>query len=400
MEEHRWQGGLTRRRALASLAGVLAGSPFLRAQIDPRPLWEHKRALGLNEMLTAFDFEPVFFSNVPLSIYDYTAHGDGSEYTARRNREAFDWVDIVSGKAVDPKSVDLSVELFGTKMSSPFMVAPTATMVPVHPDGEAGMAKACAGAGNAGFIISANASQPVEKIAGAAQGPVFWWQLYPQQSMGANQQLIDRAQTAGCKAIVVTVDQQASVYDRTSQDRNLGGRETSSSARRAAAAASGPALYRVSPTRLWYTWQMLDDLRKIIKVPLVVKGIATAEDAALCLQHGVDGIYVSNHGGRSVDYGPSTLEIMPEIMSALGGKVPVIFDSGIRRGADAYKAIALGAKAVALGRVPRWGLGAFGTAGAQKMLQIMQAELVETAARAGRTTLASIDNTAVRARFV
>ena len=116
----------------------------------------------------------------------------------------------------------------------------------------------------------------------------------------------------------------------------------------------------MSPVRLWYTWEYFDEVRKIVKVPLLVKGILTADDAELCLEHGVDGVIVSNHGGRSMDYGPSTLEVLPEIVAAVRGRVPVITDSGYRRGTDILKALALGANAVLLGRAPRWALGAFG----------------------------------------
>ena len=132
---------------------------------------------------------------------------------------------------------------------------------------------------------------------------------------------------------------------------------------------------------------------------MLAKGILTAEDAKLCLECGLDGVYVSNHGGRSLDYSPSTLEVLPEIVDAVGGKVPVLFDSGVRRGADALKALALGARAVCLGRVPRWGLGAYGAPGVQRILEILQAELVQAMAYTGRPTLASINRSIVRADF-
>jgi isopentenyl diphosphate isomerase/L-lactate dehydrogenase-like FMN-dependent dehydrogenase len=135
-------------------------------------------------------------------------------------------------------------------------------------------------------------------------------------------------------------------------------------------------------------------------VPLVVKGIVTGEDARLCLEHGVDAIFVSNHGGRSLDYGPSTLEVLPEIAEAVGGRVPILFDGGIRRGSDILKALALGAGAVSLGRVPLWGLAAYGAQGVQKVLEILQAELVQAMAATGRPTLASVDKTLVRTEFL
>jgi len=418
--EHRWLHSRSRRRALASLAGLVAGAPLAAAaaQQDPRPLKDHRRTPGLDEMFSSFDFEPVMFANVPLSVYDYTAHGDGSEFTLRRNREAFDWVDLVPGKPIERSRVDLSGELLGLKMKFPIMVAPTAAMVPLHPDGEAGMHRAATAASTTPMIVSQNTSLPIDRIAPAAAGPL-WWQLYPYPPQGRETQrdVLDKAQAAGCAAVVVTVDQQASYYERSAQDRNLGGTprpagrggapagaapttgpvlsEPGGSARR----VEGPALYRLGTGRLWYTWKYLDEVRQMIKVPLVVKGILTAEDAALCLEHGVDAIVVSNHGGRSMDYGPSTLEVLPEIVAAVKGRIPVITDSGYRRGSDILKALALGANAVLLGRTTRWALGAFGPAGAQKLLEMMQQELVDAAAAAGRATLASIDASVVKTNF-
>lgn len=405
--ERRWLHSRSRRKALAALAGLAAGSPLVRsgaaAQLDPRPLKEHRRLPGLDEMATAFDFEPVMFANIPLSVYDYTAHGDGSEFTLRRNRQAFDWVDLVPGAAADPGQVDLSCEILGIKMQFPIMVAPTATMVPLHPDGEIGMYRAATEASNTPMIVSHNTSTAVDRIAAGAKGPL-WWQFYPSQSLEATKEILDSALTAGCRAVVITVDQQASYYERSAQDRNLGGRGAGrgrgGAAAPPAAAAAGPARYRLQPGRLWYTWQYLDEVRRMLKVPLLVKGILTAEDAVMCVEHGVDGIIVSNHGGRSMDYGPSTLEVLPEIVAAVNRRVPILTDSGYRRGVDILKALALGADAVLLGRTTRWALGAFGAPGAQRLLEMMQQELVAAAAAAGRKTHASIDKTAVRTHFV
>jgi isopentenyl diphosphate isomerase/L-lactate dehydrogenase-like FMN-dependent dehydrogenase len=391
---------VSRRKAIAGLAGVFAGSRSrVTAQTDPRPVNEHRRTPGFDEMKVSFDFEPVFFANVPLLTYDYTAHGDGSEFTVRRNREAFEWVDLVPGNAVDQKSVDLSSELLGTRMPYPILVAPSAAQVPVHPEGEIAMYRGATAASNTPMILSHVTSTAVDKVAAAAKGPL-WSQFYPQQDRAFGRKVLEEAQNAGCTAVVVTVDQQASHYERSEHNRNLGGGPRRAGRGSAAQQEpSGPARYRVSQARLWYTWNYLDELRKIVKVPLLVKGILTADDALLCLEHGVDGIIVSNHGGRSMDYGPSTLEVLPEIVAAVRGRVPVITDSGYRRGTDILKALALGANAVMLGRAPRWALGAFGAQGVQRLLEITQRELVDATARAGRQTLASIDARIVITRF-
>ena len=398
---------LTRRRAIAKMAAFLAGSPLAGAtafgQQDPRPLFEQRRIPGLEEMVTAFDFEPVMFANVPLVTYNYTAHGDGSEFTLRRNRQAFDWVEIVPGRPVDPATVDLSTTLLGTPMKFPIMVAPTALQLPLHAEGESGMRRASVAASNTPIILSGNSSTPMEKFAAAASGP-WWYQFYPQEDRETGRELLSRCQAAGCAVVVVTVDQQASYYERTQQTRNLsvgGGRGGARGAGAGTPAVpTGIARYRVGSNRLWYTWSYLDEVKKQLKVPMVIKGIVSAEDAKLALDHGADAIVVSNHGGRSMDYGPSTLEVLPEIVDAVGGRVPVLTDSGYRRGTDVLKALALGASAVLLGRATRWGLGAFGPAGAQRVIEIVQRELVAAAAAAGKSNLKSIDRTLVRTNFL
>jgi 4-hydroxymandelate oxidase len=438
--ERQWQQSPSRRKALAGMAGLIAGSPLLHAQLDPRPFTTHRRTPGLNEMLSAFDFEPVMFANVPQSVYDYTAHGDGGEWNLRRNRQAFDWVDLIPGKAIDPSTVDLSSQLLGLKLKYPILIAPTATQVALHPDGEAGMYRAASLSSNTPMCLSNNSSQSVEQVAKGTEGQL-WWQFYPRQDLGASQELLERAQGAGYTAMVITVDQQASYYERSQHDRNLGGRTggagrgggrggAAGAARQggagrandpealgtatigrgaavpgsagatptpAAPARRGAAAYRLGAGRLWYSWEYLDQVRKFIKTPIIIKGIVTAEDARLCVERGFDGIVVSNHGGRSMDYGPSTLEALPEVVAAVNGKIPVMIDSGFRRGSDVLKALALGADAVWLGRASRWALGAFGPLGVQRLLtDIIFKELVDAAAATGNTTLASINSSIVK----
>src|SRR6201996_8211722 len=393
--ERSWLTNPARRQAMARLAGLMAASPVAAAmaQPDPRPLRELPRFLSVAEMHTSFAFEPVFFSNVVLPIYDYTAHGDGSEFTLRRNRQAFDWVDILPSRAPIPESqVDLSSELLGVKMKFPIIVAPTAAMVPLHPDGEIGMFKAASAASNTLMILSINTSTPYAKVAPAVPGGTLWGQFYPLENLAASQRSMDTYQNAGAGGIIVTIDQQASYYERTQQDRNFGGRVARPIGRSAdTAALTGSARYRIGGGRLWYTWQYIDAMRKMIKGSLVIKGILDPQDARLAIEHGADAIIVSNHGGRSMDYGPSTLEVLPEIVAAVNGRIPIVFDSGIRRGADIFKALALGANAIMLGRTTRWGLAAFGTAGAQRLIEMMQQELVQVAAANGCARLADIN---------
>jgi 4-hydroxymandelate oxidase len=443
MIENRWRFSMGRRQALAGLATMLAGSPLLHsrllgAQLDPHGILAgHKRVPSIDEMVTAFDFEPICFANMTRERFDYMAHGDGSEYTLRRNRQAFDWVDIVPGKAIDPKSVDLSTTLLGVPLKYPVYVAPSSGQGALHPDGEAGMYRGATGAGTI-MAIASGPTVPHPKIAAAAAGP-RWNQFYPIPDMDQSRDAVMEYLDLGTKAIIITVDQQASVYERDLHDRNLGGvvrtagrgggrggpavdpetgqplraggagRAGAGRGATAPAAAASNAItptfplnsrYRVSNRRLWYNWGYVNELRKSIKVPVIIKGIVSSESADECAKQGVDAIIVSNHGGRSMDYGPSTLEVLPEIVAAVNGRIPVIVDSGFRRGSDVFKALALGASAVELGRAARWGLGAFGAAGTQRLLEIVQQELVQAAALAGRPTLKSIDKTAVKANFV
>jgi len=278
-------------------------------------------------------------------------------------------------------------------------------MVPLHPDGEIGMFKAATAASNTLMMLSVNTSTPHAKVVPAAAGGTLWAQFYPLENREATQRSMDNFQNAGCNGIIVTIDQQASYYERTQQDRNFGGRAAGAGGRGAGAGGGAPvptgsARYRLNGFRLWYTWEYIDDVRKMVKGPMLIKGILDPEDARLAIQHGADAIIVSNHGGRSMDYGPSSLEVLPEIVAAVNGKIPVLFDSGIRRGADIFKALALGANAVMIGRTTRWGLAAFGTAGAQRLIEMLQQELVQVAAAAGCAKLADIDKSTVRANFV
>ena len=429
--EDRWRFSVSRRRALASFAAIFGASPLLKAQVDPHGLVGHRRTPRLDELVDAFDFEALCYRNMTLEPYDYMAHGDGSEWNLRRNRLAFDWVDIVAGKAIDPRTVDLSSTILGVPMKFPIFTAPSSGQGALHPDGEIGMYRGSTAA-NALAAIASGTTVPHQKIAPAATGP-RWNQFYPIPDLGASAKQLQLFQDLGARAIIITVDQQASVYERDLHDRHLGGIVQTPGGRgggrgggggNAAAAAAAEALasggpipmtgtgepgigkfpqftkYRVSNRRLWYSWDYIDEVRKFIKVPVIIKGIVTGEDAEICVKEGADGIIVSNHGGRSMDYGPSTLEVLPEIVAVVNRKIPVMIDSGFRRGSDVFKALALGADAVALGRAARWGLGAYGAQGVQRLLEVIQAELVHAAAYAGRTTLKSIDKTAVKVNFV
>ena len=392
--ERAWRQGFSRREALFGFASFLAASPLVHAQRDPWPLGPHRRFLGFDEMRDVFDFEPIFRANVPLSTYDYTAHGTESEFTLYRNRDAFDWVDLIASGGVDPADVDTSTELFGRAMNSPIMLAPTARQRDLHPDGELGMYRAATTMGTT-MIVSNVSSFPFARIADAAEGPL-WFQRYATRDPELNREVLAGAQEAGSETIVVTIDQQASYYERDLHDRHLGGAPRRAR-RRAPSNPENP--YRVGAGRLWYEWELFDELRPMCEVPMLAKGILTGEGARKCIEHGVDGIVVSNHGGRALDYGPSSLEVLEEVVDAVAGRVPVLIDSGFRRGGDALKALALGADAVCFGRASRWGLGAFGESGAEKVLEILNLELTQAMAAVGCSTVGEIDRNIVRTNF-
>jgi 4-hydroxymandelate oxidase len=392
----------TRRAVLGGLGASVAGTALLKSQQDP--FHDHSRVPAMDELKTAADFEPVAFAKLPRETWTYTAYGSEGEFTLRRNRQAFDWVELVPHGIADVSTVKTATQILGTPMNFPIFVSPSAAHGALHRDGEMATHQGAAGASATPMIISANASFPVDKIASAAASPI-WWQLYPQEDMDRTKDLLGRALAAGAKTIVMTVDQQASYYEHSVHDRHLnagplgGGGRGGGAGRGAVAPGAASNPYRVPPGRLWYNWQYADQVRKILNVPLAVKGVLTAEDAKEFVNHGFDAIYISNHGGRSLDYDPSTLEVLSEIVDAIPARVPVLFDSGIRSGSDILKALALGAKAVCLGRVIRWGLAAYGPAGVQRILEILQAELMMAMAQTGRPDLASIDRSLIRTHF-
>ena len=209
---------LSRRAVFRGLAGFLAGSPLLRSQQDP--FRDHSRVPALREMLDAFDFEPVMFAKVTRQAYDYMAWGVDGEFTMRRNREAYDWVGLVPRALAGTGPVQTASKFLGMDLAFPITISPTARHVLFSPDAEMATHAGATAASNTPLIVSNVATLPVEKIAAAATGP-WWFQLYPQRGSDYNRQTLDKAQAAGCRAIVVTVDQQASVYERQTHDQNL-----------------------------------------------------------------------------------------------------------------------------------------------------------------------------------
>jgi 4-hydroxymandelate oxidase len=391
---------MTRRGALRSLLAWTAGSPILRPQQPGSSLPD--RMPAIDEMVNVFDFEPLLKARIPKDAYDYIAGGADDEWTIRRNRKAFSRILLRPRFLVDVSKLDLSLDLFGQRIEMPILISPTGAHQRAHPEGELATARA-AGAARTIMAVSSNSSYPIDKIAEAATG-TLWFQLYVGPDRESTRERVERAVAAGCKAVCYTVDgalgahRERNLRNRIAQSLSPGigpqGPNRMAGRRRTPAP---PARYGLQPgLAAELDWSYLDELNAYAKVPVLLKGILTAEDARLGLQRGAAGILVSNHGGRNLDTNPATIEVLPEIVDAVGGKIPVLIDGGFRRGTDVLKALAIGAKAVMVGRPPFWGLGAFGQAGVQRVLELMQTELARAMGLAGRPTLASIDRRLVR----
>ena len=390
---------MTRREAARNLLAWAAGSSLARAQQPAAPALE--RLPALDDLVNVFEFEPVAKAKISHAAYEYVASGVDDEWTLRRNREAFGRIELRPHFLRNVRKLDLSLELFGTQIDMPILVSPTGSQGLSHPEGELAMARA-AGAAKTIMAVSSAATFPIEKIAAAATG-TLWFQLYPAGDLDGTRERVERAVANGCKAICFTVDTQYGPNrERLLRDRSTGAASASAPrSRQAPAAQSGPpprpARYRLPASfSASLAWPFLDQLYGWAKVPVLIKGILTAEDARQCVERGAAGIIVSNHGGRRLDRVPSSIEVLPEIVDAAGGKIPVLVDSGFRRGTDILKALSIGAKAVMVGRPTVWGLGAFGQEGAQRALELLQTELARAMGLTGCASLAAIDRSVVR----
>ena len=316
--------------------------------------------------------------------WHYIVNGADDGKTVAANRHVFDDWQIRARRLVDVSRVDTDIELFGRSYPSPIMLAPCGNQQFVHPDGELATARAAAKGGHL-MISSTVSSQPVGEIGAAGGGPL-WFQLYATRHRDFMKYLLDSAERAGCDVVVLTVD-----------GPTIGNRE----GERWFRTRSAPAATRLGNFEEYdgqkgigdpsLTWEIVSWLRANTRMKIVLKGIVTHEDAALCVEHGVDGIVVSNHGGRQEESGRGTLDCLPEVIEAVDGSMPVLIDGGFRRGTDIFKALAQGAQAVCIGRPYLWGLGAFGQAGVERVLALLDAELVRIMKFAGTTTVASID---------
>jgi 4-hydroxymandelate oxidase len=355
--------------------------------------------------INVFDFEPVARQNVPPAHFGYMASGLDDEVTLRANREGFLKFQLRPHRLNDVSKVDTSVELFGTRYDSPIFVCPTGGNQFFHPDGELAVAKA-ARAGNHLQILSTSSNFAVEDVIKARGAPV-WFQLYASPRWEVAQALIKRAEAAGCPVLMVTVDRiagrnQETLFRLMRSDT----RECSACHDRTSFAARSARRHNYDGIDLSgitgggessnLSWDTVKRMRDITGMKIVLKGIVTPDDADLAAQNGIDGILVSNHGGRGEDNGRSTIDALPEIMAAVKGRMPVIVDSGFRRGTDAVKALAMGAQAVGIGRPYLWGLGAFGQEGVERVLELVRTETRAAMQQCGVRSVKALDPSFVR----
>jgi (S)-2-hydroxy-acid oxidase len=369
-----------------------------------------------DQVLEVMDFEPLAQKVVPVAHWGYLATGVDGDATVRINHEAYSHIQIRARRLVDVTKIDMSTTLLGTKWSSPIVLSPVSAQKAFHPEGEAGVAKAAGAKGHL-MMLSTVATASIEDAL-AASGKMVWQQLYPTNVWEITQAIIKRAEAAGSQAIVLTVDLQDGSNRETlfraqradQRDCTMCHSGTYSPFGRgrtgaiAAPASSGFAGYvarkpmfnglDVSKVTQLYplavNWDLVKRLRDTVTVKFLLKGIVTREDAQLAVEHGVDGLVVSNHGGRAEETLRSTVESLPEVVEGVGGKVPVIVDGGVRRGTDIFKALALGATAVGFGRPHSWGLAAFGPAGVEAVLEIYRRELRTIMRQAGTTSIDKI----------
>lgn len=361
--------------------------------------------LGADEppRLNLDEWERAARKRLPHDVYEYYAGGAEDEVTLRANRDAYRSLYFRPRRLVDVSRIDVSTSVLGSELSTPVLIAPTALQRLAHPDGELAMARAAAAAGTV-MIASTVSTYPIEEICSAADGDI-WLQLYVFPDRAVTESLVQRAEEAGCTALCLTID----VPVQGNRERNIRNRfqlphgieianfHGSRAAHFPAGEGSGLAGFIREQFDPSLDWSAIEWLASRTRLPIVVKGVLTAEDTRLAIDAGVSGIIVSNHGGRQLDGALPTLYALPEVVDAAGDRCPVLLDGGVRRGADVVKALSLGARAVLVGRPPLWGLSVDGETGVRSILSRMSDEIERCMALLGRTSIDRLDRTAVQA---
>ena len=371
----------------------LAASPLLAYGF--REAWAQAPAAAplARDMLNVLDFEALARTSLPPAHWGYLASGVDDNLTLQANIAAYKDIQLRPRRLVDVSTIDTGIELFGQRFASPIFICPVGGHRMFHADGEVATARA-AKARNAMQMLSSQTSIRVEDVI-AARGGGLWYQLYMPQSWDDTEKLVRRVEAAGCPVLVWTIDLlggrnlETATRAQRADDRQCAACHATSTGGRRESAMYGPlSSTRTNPSNA--TWEWIDRLKKMTPMKLVIKGIETAEDARLAREHGADAILVSNHGGREAETLRPTIEILPEVVDAVSGRIPVLVDGGVRRGSDVFKAIAYGARAVGIGRPYTWGLAAFGQEGVERVLEILNAELNMTMRQCGTPTLARI----------
>jgi 4-hydroxymandelate oxidase len=351
----------------------------------------------MTDLINLADFEKQAHDKLTQMAYDYYASGAWDEITLRENHTAYDRIKLYPRMLIDVSQRDLTTTVLNQKVSMPILIAPTAFHRLAHPDGELATARA-ASAADTLMILSTLSNTAVEEVAQAANGSL-WFQLYVYNDRGATEDLVRRVEAAGAKALMLTVD--APMLGRRERDvRNRFQLPPDLSIANMTRAGlqevirdevdSGLAVYVRRLVNPAMTWRDVEWLKSITKLPILIKGILRADDSLKAIESGVAGIVVSNHGGRQLDTAPATIEVLPQIAEAVDGRIEILIDGGIRRGTDVIKALALGAKAVLIGRPVLWGLAVDGEQGVSKVLSLLRAEFDLAMALCGCRSIAEI----------
>ncbi|MFG6197410.1 alpha-hydroxy acid oxidase [Nonomuraea sp. JJY05] len=337
------------------------------------------------------EFEAEARARLDPAHYDYFAGGADEEVTVRANEAAFARIGLLPRVLRGAAKLQTGLTLLGSRAAMPVLVAPTAFHRLADPEGERATARAAAAAETI-MIVSMAATVAIEEVAAAAPGAELWFQLYVQPDLAFTEAVVRRAEAAGCKALVVTVD--SPVLGRRERDLRNGFHdlpehlccENLRDGDRVRPIVMSPEL----------SWEHIDRLREMTALPIAVKGVTHPVDARIALDHGVSAIMVSNHGGRQLDTVPAAIDLLPDVAAAVAGAVPVLLDGGIRRGTDVVKALALGATAVAVGRPVIWGLAADGERGVLRVLGRLRAEVEHALALCGCASIGDLDPGMVR----
>ena len=371
----------------------LAASPLLTdfsvfAQEVEETIGE--RLTDPSEVINVFEMEAIAREKMPPAHFGYLSTGVDSDITLRANRAGFTRFQIKPRRLVDVSQTDTSVNILGTEASSPIFLCPVGSHGAYHSEAELGTARAAAAKGHH-MILSTQASTPIEEVT-EARGAPLWFQLYPTDRWEYTVAMLQRAEAAGCTAVCLTIDLPGGRNTETQQIFTRQDTRTCSSCHTGQAKPifDGLNMRGVGLNNPAMTWDVIARMKDVTYKKVFIKGIEVAADSALAVQYGADGIVVSNHGGRATETDKGTIECLPEIVSAVNGRIPIIIDSGFRRGTDVYKALAMGASAVGIGRPYCWGLGAFGQAGVERVLDLLNRELLITMQGSGTPTINSI----------